>query len=240
MLDIPPADPVPAAFVDGCIAALGFDAVIAGREAIRPYAVDFWGQVEGVSPLVPQAGNTGLLAGTVPDRSGSQAVLSLGRLGVIRERLNMRSIAALPLLILLGACATAPPRAPIKSTRTVAGSPAEVRSRVAAASAAMGFGVEDNGSSLRLSRSAAPEEWADCPVLIVRNNDSDTNRADFAEPQARLVTVEVGFAGAGAGTTVSVSPASRRPTSTSIAICRSRAHVLSTGQVERQLLDAAG
>jgi FAD/FMN-containing dehydrogenase len=100
---------LPNAFVSACIAALGRSAVIADPGEIRRYTVDFWGQVEGSSPLVlrpgstaevsevvglaarhgvplvPQAGNTGLLAGAVPDGSGRQVVLSLGRLDRIRQ-----------------------------------------------------------------------------------------------------------------------------------------------------------
>ena len=99
---------LPEAFVTGCVQALGRDAVIDDPAAIRTYTVDFWRQVEGRSPLVlrpastegvaaavrlaadhgvpivPQAGNTGLLAGAVPDRSGRQVVLSLARLDRIR------------------------------------------------------------------------------------------------------------------------------------------------------------
>jgi FAD/FMN-containing dehydrogenase len=102
-------DSLPDAFVSACIAALGRGAVIADPAEVRRYTVDFWGQVEGSSPLVlrpgstaevaevvalaarhrvplvPQAGNTGLMAGAVPDGSGRQVVLSLGRLDRIRQ-----------------------------------------------------------------------------------------------------------------------------------------------------------
>ncbi len=37
------------------------------------------------TPVVPQGGNTGLVGGQMPDRSGSQIILSLGRLNRIRE-----------------------------------------------------------------------------------------------------------------------------------------------------------
>ena len=36
-------------------------------------------------PLVPQGGNTGLVGGGVPDASGEQVVLSLGRMRSVRE-----------------------------------------------------------------------------------------------------------------------------------------------------------
>ncbi|MGF7008616.1 FAD-binding oxidoreductase [Aminobacter sp. BE322] len=40
---------------------------------------------ESRTPVVPQGGNTGLVGGQVPDRSGGQVVLSLSRLNRIRE-----------------------------------------------------------------------------------------------------------------------------------------------------------
>lgn len=46
-------------------------------------------------PIVPQGGNTGLVGGGVPDASGSQVLLSLGRLNRIREldRANLTLVA---------------------------------------------------------------------------------------------------------------------------------------------------
>lgn len=79
-------------------------------EAIAPFTVDFWGQYRGRTslvllprsteevagilaaasrhrvPIVPQGGNTGLVAGGIPDQSGTQVVLSLARMERIRER----------------------------------------------------------------------------------------------------------------------------------------------------------
>ena len=37
------------------------------------------------TPIVPQGGNTGLVGGGMPDRSGRQIVLSLSRLNRVRE-----------------------------------------------------------------------------------------------------------------------------------------------------------
>ncbi|MFU0506490.1 FAD-binding oxidoreductase [Pseudaminobacter sp. NGMCC 1.201702] len=92
-----------------------FAAIVGDRHALRaesdiaPYLIEPRGRYPGVSPLVlrpgsvdevsrimklatetrtpivPQGGNTGLVGGQVPDRSGRQIVLSLSRLNRIRE-----------------------------------------------------------------------------------------------------------------------------------------------------------
>jgi len=92
-----------------------FAAIVGERHALReavdiaPYLVEPRGRFPGVSPLVlrpgsvdevsrimklatetrtpivPQGGNTGLVGGQMPDRSGRQVVLSLSRLNRIRE-----------------------------------------------------------------------------------------------------------------------------------------------------------
>ncbi|KPL52037.1 hydroxyacid dehydrogenase [Prosthecomicrobium hirschii] len=91
-----------------------FAAIVGGRHALtaaddtRPYLIEWRDRYEGVSPLVlrpgstaevaailklasetgtpivPQGGNTGLVGGQVPDESGTEIVLSLGRLDRIR------------------------------------------------------------------------------------------------------------------------------------------------------------
>ncbi len=102
--------PPPAAFLETCSRLLGGDGVLGGEEATAPYAVDFWGQHRGRAafvllprrteevagilaaasahrvPIVPQGGNTGLVAGGIPDGSGEQVILSLSRMERIRER----------------------------------------------------------------------------------------------------------------------------------------------------------
>ena len=64
----------------------------AGRSGLvlRPGSVDEVSRIlllasETRTPVVPQGGNTGLVGGQMPDRSGRQIVLSLGRLNRIRE-----------------------------------------------------------------------------------------------------------------------------------------------------------
>ncbi|MDX6751370.1 FAD-binding oxidoreductase [Geminicoccaceae bacterium 1502E] len=100
---------LPAGFIEGCAAILGDAALVRDPEAIEPYVTDFWGQYRGVTPLVlrpgstaevaalvklaaahgvalvPQAGNTGLVVGGIPDQSGRQVVLSVQRLDRIRH-----------------------------------------------------------------------------------------------------------------------------------------------------------
>ncbi len=101
--------PPPAAFLDLCHRLLGEEGVLGGEEATAPYIVDFWGQHHGRAafvllprrteevagilaaasahrvPIVPQGGNTGLVAGGIPDGSGEQVILSLSRMERIRK-----------------------------------------------------------------------------------------------------------------------------------------------------------
>jgi hypothetical protein len=150
----------------------------------------------------------------------------------------MRAIASLPVFLLAGACATQPP-APVETTRTVPGAPAEVRGRVEAAAAGLGL-VARPGPELRLTRTNAPAEWADCPTRVVRSMGETVNRVDFAAPQARAADVLVSLTASGEGTAVAISPAF---TATYHDIYRNlplEGQCPSTGRLERALLDAAG
>lgn len=104
--DLPP---LPAGFLQDCRAVVGPAGLLDDPAAIEPYVTDFWGQYRGRSPLVlrpattaevaalvalaararvalvPQAGNTGLVRGGIPDESGRQVVLSLERMTRIRH-----------------------------------------------------------------------------------------------------------------------------------------------------------
>ena len=95
-------------FVEKVEAVLGPRGVLRDAVEIERHLVDFWGQAKGSSslvlkpasteevaavvrlagahrvPLVPQSGNTGLVAGGIPDGSGEQVVLSLERMSRIR------------------------------------------------------------------------------------------------------------------------------------------------------------
>ena len=95
-------------FLAACAAGLGPNSILRDPADTRPHLVDFWGYVEGSAAavlrprstaevavivglaalhgvaLVPQGGNTGLVGGNIPDASGRQVVLSLGRLDHIR------------------------------------------------------------------------------------------------------------------------------------------------------------
>jgi FAD/FMN-containing dehydrogenase len=99
---------LPEAFLAGCAAIVGPGRVIAEREALAPYEVDFWRAIEGRAALVlrprsteevarlvalahqhgvsivPQGGNTGLVGGNIPDMTGRQVVLSLAGLDRVR------------------------------------------------------------------------------------------------------------------------------------------------------------
>jgi FAD/FMN-containing dehydrogenase len=97
-----------ARFAAAAAAVIGSAHVLTDAADRAPYEVDFWHQHRGIAsmvlrpgstaevaalvrlaaahgvPLVPQAGNTGLVAGGIPDASGRQAVLSVQRLDRIR------------------------------------------------------------------------------------------------------------------------------------------------------------
>ena len=100
--------PIPGRLFDALQAALGSAGLLTDPADVAPYLVDWRGAHGGTAPailrpantaevaaamrlchgervaLVPQGGNTGLCGGAVPDGSGSQLVLSLGRLRTIR------------------------------------------------------------------------------------------------------------------------------------------------------------
>jgi len=103
-------DPLPHHVVARFIDAAGpGGALIAGQDDLTRYLTEWRGLFDGVTPLVlrparvsavaaivrvaqetqtglvPQGGNTGLVGGQIPDRSGAQVVVSLERLNTIRE-----------------------------------------------------------------------------------------------------------------------------------------------------------
>jgi FAD/FMN-containing dehydrogenase len=102
-----PTDP-PAEFIATCRNVVGAAHVLTAAEDKLRFESDFWGQYRGAAlavlrpgntaevaqlmvlaarhgvPVVPQAGNTGLVNGGIPDGSGREAVLSLERLNRLR------------------------------------------------------------------------------------------------------------------------------------------------------------
>lgn len=101
--------PPSAGLLDRFAALVGPSHALRDGEAKRPYLVEWRDRYEGASPLVlrpgstaevaailklatetgtpivPQGGNTGLVGGQVPDETGTEIVLSLGRLDRIRS-----------------------------------------------------------------------------------------------------------------------------------------------------------
>lgn len=95
-------------FLDQCRTLLGTQYVITSESEMEPYLIDWRRRFTGKAcavlrpgstdevaaivklcnaarvPIVPQGGNTGLVLGSVPDQSGTAAVLSLTRLNRIR------------------------------------------------------------------------------------------------------------------------------------------------------------
>ena len=100
--------PIPGRLLDALQTAVGSAGLLTDPADVAPYLVDWRGAHGGAAPailrpantaevaaamrlchgervaVVPQGGNTGLCGGAVPDGSGSQLVLSLGRLRTIR------------------------------------------------------------------------------------------------------------------------------------------------------------
>jgi len=100
--------PIPGRLLDALQATLGSAGLLTDPADVAPYLTDWRGAYGGAAPailrpantaevaeamrlchgervaVVPQGGNTGLCGGAVPDGSGHQLVLSLGRLRAIR------------------------------------------------------------------------------------------------------------------------------------------------------------
>ena len=99
---------LPDGFLERCGDIVGPDRVLLEPAERAPYEIDFWRHVDGVAAavvrprttaevaalvalagaqgvaIVPQGGNTGLVGGGIPDRSGRQLVLSLAGLDRVR------------------------------------------------------------------------------------------------------------------------------------------------------------
>eukprot|EP01034_Spumella_vulgaris_P023760 gene23760-30018_t len=97
------------AFLAHCSTLLGDGHVLTAAADMAPFLTDWRGRHTGMAlavlrpgsvqqvadavracarwgiPVVPQGGNTGLVLGGVPDRSGEAVVLSLARLNTIRD-----------------------------------------------------------------------------------------------------------------------------------------------------------
>ena len=99
----------PPGFLDACRSAIGAPHVLTGAVDLAAVLTDWRGRYTGTAlallrpgstaevaalvalcqdfrvPIVPQGGNTGLVLGSVPDRSGTAVVLALTRLNRIRQ-----------------------------------------------------------------------------------------------------------------------------------------------------------
>ena len=101
-------DRSPDAFLARCAETIGAERVLRADADRAPYEVDFWRHIDGVAAavlrprtteevaalvrlaaeasvaLVPQGGNTGLVGGGIPDRTGRQVILSTAGLDRVR------------------------------------------------------------------------------------------------------------------------------------------------------------
>ena len=145
----------------------------------------------------------------------------------------VRSRLAAAVLLGLAACA-----GPVETRRTVPADLADVRSRVMAELARLGFGpasTSGGGSVVEATVAAVPDEWASCGPALV---GSEPRRMATAETERGAVRVELTPVGGG-GTEVEVAAAFtggyRHPSTTYRfeRVCRSH------GVVEARLLAAA-
>lgn len=158
-------------------------------------------------------------------------------------RRSFRPLLAALLLTFAAACATAPPRPPVQTTRTVGGPPAEVRARVEVAMRGLGLDARPDPSGLRAeTRGGAKAEWAECRAVLVYDFDSEeTRRSDWAHPGARDSAVSASFApAAGGGTQVTVAARFGATYTNRFKNQPETAACASNGVVESALLDAAG
>lgn len=150
--------------------------------------------------------------------------------------------AALAFLVAGCTLPTNPATVPGPLTATVAAPEAAVRERVAAAMRAAGLQPEPTpGGGLAAEvRGAARGEWGGCRMLLVKDLSTDFVRSDWAEPEARDLTVTVLLRPAGPTSTEVTAAAATVATYRDIyRNLPVRARCPSTGVLERQLLDAA-
>jgi hypothetical protein len=151
------------------------------------------------------------------------------------ERPPVRSRLAAAVLLGLAACA-----GPGETRRAVPADLAEVRSRVVADLARLGFGpasTSGGGSVVEATAAAVPDAWPSCGPALV---GSEPRRMATAETARGTVRVELTPVGGGGGTEVDVAAAFtggyRHPSTTYRfeRVCRSN------GVLEARLLAAAG
>ena len=150
----------------------------------------------------------------------------------------MRRAPSLPVvgaLLGLAACVAGPP---VPTEREVPGDPAEVRRRIEAELARLGFApAASTADALEATRAGAPATWAACAPILLGDGD-DTYRMATADGRAATVRVTLTPATAGTrvATTVHVTGSYRNPFTT----YRVDRPCASTGFVETRLLAAAG
>ena len=166
---------------------------------------------------------------------GQLAILRQGTKGWNPECAPARSRLTAAVLLGLAACA-----GPVETRRTVPADLADVRSRVMAELARLGFGpaltsASGGGSVVEAPVAAVPDEWASCGPALV---GSEPRRMATAETERGAVRVELTPVGGG-GTEVDVAAAFtggyRHPSTT----YRFERACRSNGVLEARLLAAA-
>lgn len=147
----------------------------------------------------------------------------------------MRSRLTVVAVLCLAACA-----APVETRRAVPGDLAEVRSRITAELARLGFTpTAGEGSVIEATAATAPDDWASCGPTLVGGGGPDESRR-MATAEAERAAVRVELTPAGGGTQVDVATEFTGSYRNPITSYRFARGCRSNGVVESRLLAAAG
>jgi hypothetical protein len=147
----------------------------------------------------------------------------------------MRSRSTVVAVLWLASCAT-----PVETRRAVPGDLAEVRSRITAELARLGFTpTAGEGSVIGATAATAPDDWASCGPTLVGGGGPDESRR-MATADAERAAVRVELTPAGGGTEVDVATEFTGSYRNPITSYRFDRRCRSNGVVESRLLAAAG
>lgn len=144
--------------------------------------------------------------------------------------------------VLLSGCASVPQQdasAPVQ--RSVAGPADAVRARAERALREAGFAAERApGGGLRAVARGAPDPaWSDCRPVVVRDENNEYVRSDWARPGARQTAVSVALQPAGSGRTeVTVATETVATYNDRFRALPFQESCATTGALERRVLDA--
>lgn len=144
--------------------------------------------------------------------------------------------------VLAAGCTVTPGPPPVSLTRQTLPVANDVaRTRMLDVLARQGFTVTEAapGGIMAERRDVLAQAWVDCPLRLVRDEQSDFVRSDWTEPRGAAVVLRIGLQPAAAGTAVLIAA---EPRGTYVDRYRNIAFTApcrSTGAVEQALLSAA-